>query len=237
MTTPTQYTFTSSRSLRALSFSIHVTGLMFFAASFWWLPNITNPLHNGFGGSYQFLTIIALTISTITFGVGFLANLSLFADLSLGQQLFAVKNWLSICATPLEVLVTILYWTLRTIDKKLVVPPDHEVPFIPDFGFHAIPALMLTLDLMALSPPWSMKILNVVLLDLVLTFSYWSWIEYCFSVNGWYPYPLLGSLSVSQKLLLSIVSAALMTGSTMVLESVHERVDQLIWRNTDIKSN
>ncbi|KAI9726555.1 MAG: hypothetical protein M1834_008997 [Cirrosporium novae-zelandiae] len=175
----------SPRSVSALIIIIHVTGLLFFAASFSWLPNITNPLHNGFGGSYQFLTFIALTISTITFGVGLLADLSPLSK----QQLFALKSMLSVyAATPLEVLVSILYWSVRTVDKRFVMPPGHELPFIPDLGFHAVPAVMLTLDLMLSrrSPPWSsIKAYSTITLDSVLALLYWAWVEYCFSLNGW----------------------------------------------------
>lgn len=127
-------------SPRSISATIHVAALLSFAASFSWLPNITKPLHNGFGGSDQFLTIIALTISTTTFAVGFLAGVSL------SKQLQALKNILSVCTTPQEVLASILYWGLRPLDKRFVVPPGHELPFIPDLGFHAMPAAMLTLD-------------------------------------------------------------------------------------------
>jgi len=168
-----------SSSPRSISAIIHAAGILSFAASFSWLPNITNPLHSGFGGHYQFLTFIALTISTITFVVG------LLADISLSKQLFALKNILSVCATPLEVLVTILYWSIRAVDKRFVMPPGHELPFIPDFGFHAMPAVMLVLDLMLLSPPWSIKAYSAMGLDSVLTFLYWGWVEYCFSINGW----------------------------------------------------
>lgn len=166
-------------SQRSVSCTIHLTGLLFFAASFVWLPNITNPLHNGFGGSYQFLTIIALTMSTITFGVG------LLGDIFLCAPIFALKNKLSLCATPLDVLVSILYWTLHTIDKRLVIPPGHELPFIPDFGFHALPAVMLTLDFMLFGPHWSIKASTAMTLSLLLAVSYWTWVEYCFSRNRW----------------------------------------------------
>jgi len=162
---------------------MHAAGLLSFAASLLWLPNITNPLHNGFGGHYQFLTFIALTISTITF------IFSLLADISLSKQLFALKNLLSVCATPLEVLITTLYWSIRAVDKKLVVPPGHELPFIPDFGCHAMQAIMLTLDLMLLSPPWPIKAYSALGLDSVLAFLYWGWVEYCFTINGWWDIP------------------------------------------------
>jgi len=104
------------------------------------------------------------------------------------------------------------------------VPPGHELPFIPDFGFHAMPAIMLTLDLMLLSPPWSIKAYSAMALGLVLAILYFAWIEYCFLLNGWYPYPLLSLLSTWQKLSLCVISAALMTGSTMVLKWVYGRI-------------
>ena len=158
---------------------IHGIGLVSFAASFLWLPHITNPLHAGFGGSYQFLTIIALTASMITFGVG------LIADISLSDRLFALKNLLSMCATPLEVLISALYWSLHTIDKRLVVPPGHELPFIPDFGFHAMPAIMLVVDFILLSPSWAITGCQALVMSSGLFLFYWSWLEYCFSFNRW----------------------------------------------------
>ncbi|EXJ89468.1 hypothetical protein A1O3_02535 [Capronia epimyces CBS 606.96] len=218
-TTPALQRLTSSP--RSVSATIHATGLLCFAASFVWLPNITNPLHRGFGGSYQFLTIIALTLSTMTFATGFVA------DLSQNTRLAALKSRLSVCATPLELLVTISYWGLRCIDKTLVVPPGHEVPFIPDFGFHAMPGIMIILDLMLLSPPWSIKADGALALNSFMALSYLAWLEYCFSQNRWYPYPLLARLSMRQKLCLVPVSAVLMTGSTMALKRVYRRVNKV----------
>jgi hypothetical protein len=127
MTTHALQQFTSSP--RSVSSIIHVAGILLFAMSFSWLPNITNPIHKGFGSHYQFLTFIALTMSAITFGLG------LLSDNLYNEHLFALKNILSVCATPLEVLVSILYWPLRAYDKSLVMPPGHELPFIPDIGF------------------------------------------------------------------------------------------------------
>ncbi|KAI5457862.1 FAR-17a/AIG1-like protein [Mariannaea sp. PMI_226] len=204
-----------------ISILIHVIGLLFFAASLRWLPNITNPLHAGFGGSYQFLTIIALTISTITFGLGFLA------DFFFSRRLWVLKNTFLACATPLELLVSLMYWSLRAIDKRLVVPPGHELPVIPDLGFHAIPAIMLTLDLMLLNPPWRTKASTTMILSLTMVILYWGWMEYCFTINGWYPYPLLELLSPGKKVFLLLISATTMTGITTVLQWVHGRVGEL----------
>ena len=71
--------------------------------------------------------------------------------------IFDLKNILSVCSAPLEVLISTLYWGLCAIDKNLVIPPDRALPVIPDVGFHLMPALLLTVDLLLLSPPWTIK--------------------------------------------------------------------------------
>jgi hypothetical protein len=136
-------------------------------------------MSDSYGGQFQFLTIIGLAASLLTFTIG------LLADLTMNPHLFAIKNRLSVCSAPLEVLVSILYWSLTAIDKTLVVPPDLVLPFLPDFGFHAMPAIMLTIDLLFLSPPWTIKAYPAMALSLTLAFLYWGWVEYCYSKNGW----------------------------------------------------
>jgi hypothetical protein len=138
------------------------------------------PLADSYGGQFKFLTIIGLAASFVTFVTG------LLADLTGSARLFAIKNRLSVASAPLEVLVSILYWGLTAIDKSLVVPPDMVLPFLPDFGFHAMPAIMMTIDLLLLSPPWTIRAYPAMALSLTIAFLYWGWIEMCFSKNGWY---------------------------------------------------
>lgn len=127
--------------------------------------------------SFQFLTIIGLAVAQTSMVLG------LLADLTLSQTLFNAKNIVSVCSTPLEVLISILYWTISLIDKRLLFPEELQLPFLPDFGFHAMPAIMLTLDLLLFSPPWTIKFEGAVALSTVLAFGYWGWIEYCFAHN------------------------------------------------------
>lgn len=51
----------------------------------------------------------SIRISTACFAVG------LLADLTMSRRLFLVKNALSVCGTPLEVLISLLYWGLRAV--------------------------------------------------------------------------------------------------------------------------
>lgn len=57
----------------------------------------------------QYLTIIGLALTTATFVCG------LLADVEGDEWIFLAKNYLSMVATPLELLITILYWGLRMV--------------------------------------------------------------------------------------------------------------------------
>lgn len=167
---------------RSLSAVIHAVGVLSFSASFGYLTVNPGPMPDSYGGQFKFLTIIGLAASLLTFGAG------LLADLTGSTRLFATKNRLSVGTAPLEVLVSILYWGLTAVDKTLVMPPDVALPFLPDFGFHAMPAIMMAIDLLLLSPPWTVRAYTAMALSLALAFLYWAWIEWCFSKNGWYVY-------------------------------------------------
>ncbi|KAH8910783.1 hypothetical protein BR93DRAFT_934370 [Coniochaeta sp. PMI_546] len=213
---PSQRLASPSKTFSAV---IHLVGILSFCASFRYLVLYPTPMSESYGGQFQFLTIIGLAASLLTFSIG------LLADLTGSSRLFAVKNRLSVGSAPLEVLVSILYWGLTAIDKTLVVPPDLELPFLPDFGFHAMPAIMMTLDLLLLSPPWTIRAYAAMALSMITAFLYWGWVEYCFSKNGWYPYPIFDLLSTWQRVVLFTVSACLMTGSTMALKWVYGKLN------------
>jgi hypothetical protein len=81
--------------------------------------------NESYGWHFQYLTIIGLMLATLTFTAGALA------DLTLSPRLFHIKNLLSMCSAPLECLISTLYWGLRAIDPKLVVPEELELDFMP----------------------------------------------------------------------------------------------------------
>ncbi|KAL1880518.1 hypothetical protein VTK73DRAFT_5718 [Phialemonium thermophilum] len=213
---PLQRLASPSRSISAV---VHLVGLTSFAASFLYLVSYPTPLSEAFGGQFQFLTTIGLFLAMVTFAVG------LLADITLSPGMFAAKNSLSVCSAPLEILVSILYWSICLIDKGLVVPSEFALPFLPDFGMHAMPAIMLAVDLILFSPPWAVKSYNALVLSMTLAVLYWIWIEFCFSKNGWYPYPIFEVLNTWQRVLLFSTSAALMTGSTMALKWLYGKLN------------
>ena len=156
------------------------------------------------------------------------------ADMTNSQHLFRLKNTLSMCTTPLEVLVSILYWTLRTYDKDLVIPTWAQLPLLPDLSFHFIPSLVLVIDLLLLSPPWTITVPQTLALTGGLAFGYWFWVEQCFSHNGFYPYPIFEMVGLEGRVGLFAMSAVVMTGSTVMLKWVYGMVNGRGGRGTPI---
>jgi len=207
---------------RGVSAFVHLTGLSSFAMSYQYLHDYPTHINASYGWHCQYLTIIGLTLATATFIFG------LLADITLSPRLFIVKNNLSLCSAPLEVLISILYWGISAIDKTLVVPPeDLNAAPIADVGFHAMPSIFLTIDLLFLSPPWTIHALPAAGLSSALAVLYWAWVEQCFRHNGWYPYPLFGQLDTTQRAVLFAGAAMAMTGSTAMLKWLYCRVNGL----------
>lgn len=94
---------------RGASALLHTLGLASFAYSFAYLVRHPNPINDSYGWHMQYLTIIGLSLSTATFAVG------LLADLTMSKRLFEAKNALSVASAPMECLISLLYWSLRTV--------------------------------------------------------------------------------------------------------------------------
>lgn len=105
--------------------------------------------------------------------------------MTLSPSLFFIKNGLALCTAPLEVLISILYWGICAIDRKLVVPPEIDLSKWADIGFHLVPAVVLSVDLLLFSPPWTIHVIPAMGLSSLIAFAYWGWVEHCYSHNGW----------------------------------------------------
>jgi len=204
---------------RGTSALVHSLGLVSFTLSFKYLVDFPNPVNASYGWHLQYLTIIGLSLATVTFLV------ALLADITLSPRLFLAKNGLSVASAPLEVLISILYWGIRSIDRKLVMPDWVRLDPRADIGFHAMPAIMLVLDLLFLSPPWTITALPSIGVSGMLAFAYWFWIEQCYQHNGWYPYPLFEALTTPWRAVLFAFSAIVMTLSTVTLKWLYGRVN------------
>ncbi|KAL4884443.1 hypothetical protein BJY04DRAFT_225644 [Aspergillus karnatakaensis] len=188
---------------RGFSALIHASGLASFIWSFKYMHENPNFANEAYGWHFQYLTVIGLSLATITFTFG------LLADLTLSPRLFLVKNLLSVCSAPMEVLISILYWGLRLVN----------------ISFHAIPSIVFLIDLLFLSPPWTITIGPALGLSSAIAVSYWFWVERCFALNGWYPYPIFEQLPLEGRIGLFGLSAVVMALSTATLKWLHGRVN------------
>ena len=187
----------------------------------------THTLKNeSFGWHLQFLTIIGITICTACFTFG------LIADVTDSSIFFTFKNYIALVAAPIEIVITMLYWGLRAIDGALIVPPDLPMPpFIYDLGFHMVPAVVLTLDTILLSPPWPSMPANprapviMLLTSSVIAFVYYLWVELCYSFNGYYPYPIFGLLTTTQRVGLFALSGVTMWAVGGILRALYAWVN------------
>lgn len=94
-----------------------------------------------------------------------------------------------------------------------------------DVGFHLVPAALLVVDLLFLSPPWTISALPAMGVSSVLAFTYWLWVEECYRHNGWYPYPLFEQLTPLWRGVLFAACAVTMTVSTATLKWVYGRIN------------
>ncbi|KAI4719740.1 hypothetical protein E4T48_04011 [Aureobasidium sp. EXF-10727] len=205
---------------RGTSAALHLLGLSSFAYSFWWLEANPNPVNDSYGRHFQHLTILGLTLATLTFVIG------LLADMTMSTRLFKVKNILSVTSAPMEVLISILYWGLKGVDESLVLPDwAPRIPFGADFSFHAAPSIALILDLLFFSPPYTVSVLPALGISSGIAVSYWFWVEECYRHNGWYPYPIFDVLGTAGRVGLFAGSAVVMTCSTLCLKWMYNRVN------------
>ena len=120
------------------------------------------------------------------------------------------------------------------MDPRLVLPDwAPALPFAVDFGFHAVPAVVLGLDLLFFSPPYTVGVVPALGLSSVIAVAYWFWVDLCYARNGYYPYPIFDQLDTSGRVGLFAASAAIMTVSTLSLKWVYSRVNgRAMDRNT-----
>ncbi|PLN75248.1 acetyl-CoA synthetase-like protein [Aspergillus taichungensis] len=198
---------------------IHILGLASFVWSFKFMHENPNQANEAYGWHFQYLTVIGLSLATLTFAAG------LLADLTLSPRIFLLKNLLSLCSTPLEVLIGFLYWGLRLIDERLVIPEWAYIPMNADLSFHAVPAIVLLIDLLFLSPPWTVSIFPALGISSSIAVGYWFWVEHCHAHNGWYPYPIFEQFEFEGRIALFILSAIVMALSTATLQALYGRVN------------
>lgn len=83
----------------------------------------------------------------------------------------------------------------------------------------------MLIDLLLLSPPWTVTALPSLGLSGCIAFGYWFWVEHCFSYNGFYPYPIFELLPTPARIGLFSLSAIVMALSTGTLKWLYGRIN------------
>lgn len=78
------------------------------------------PSNDSYGWHLQYLTIIGLSLAATTFVFG------LLSDLASSSRLFAIKNAFSVASAPMEILISLLYWSLRTVCTPSCNLSEHD---------------------------------------------------------------------------------------------------------------
>lgn len=111
------------------------------------------------------------------------------------------------------------------------MPKELALPIESDLSFHLIPTVMLLIDLLLLSPPWTISLVPALGLSSAIAFGYWFWIELCYTKNGFYPYPLFNVLDQTQRVGLFAGSAVVMTLSTVILKWLYTKINGIEGRS------
>ncbi|KAH8927199.1 hypothetical protein BT69DRAFT_1330646 [Atractiella rhizophila] len=164
-------------------------------------------LATSYGGNWQFLTVLGLTATWIVFALSLIPS-KLAANLRASLQEVVI---------PVELLISFLWYSLTLFFPQLMLPPSllqnrNTIFLLPpkfDLSIHFLPALVL---LLSPPPPSDSARSNPWLSAAALTVAYTAWMEKCASVNGWFPYPFLDLMSLSQRCLM-YVGCALVTGA------------------------
>lgn len=169
---------------------------------------------SSFGGHLQFLTILSLVASLVRQLLSFLYLLTNLRTLNV------IQSWLGLVTTPIEVVVTVLYWPLKIYKNNLVKDRRFGIKIDPELDrkCHLYPALYEFLSSTVFSTRrWVRGNLLPFLVFSTVAGGYWTWVEYTFTINGFYPYPLLAVLSMPQK-------GVLVAASTIVAFVVYKIV-------------
>jgi len=153
------------------------------------------------GGLLQFLTMWTLAVSWLT------TLFALLQALAPTQAFSSARRVLSMVATPLSVVVALIYWPLITFAPSLMAAVDTSggdsqlppaallfpLPLDIDLGLHAVPVFVLLCDFFAFGQRYSPYEVNSVapLVASATGVAYGTWVEWCASANGTFPYPFL----------------------------------------------
>ncbi|KAI0050910.1 hypothetical protein FA95DRAFT_1513312 [Auriscalpium vulgare] len=185
------------------------------------------------GGQLQFLTIQGLALAWVTTVLAFVH------DVFPARQLKTLKRTLGMISMPLAFLISLIYWSLLLFYPDLIVPkfpiepgpassssselPPFRLGLDVDLALHALPAAGLFADFLLFERPYTRADMQWRAPALAGAMAVWygSWVEYCATFNGVFPYPFLTESALPGRLAIYGGSTALAVVILWVLNGVH----------------
>ncbi|KAI9467979.1 MAG: FAR-17a/AIG1-like protein [Benjaminiella poitrasii] len=176
-----------------------------------------NPYALGFGGQYQYLTILGLTIATVAFALKIIRYF-------IPQFSTVIYEIVTNIATPLEGLISVMYWTMILVDPHLLIPKDFPgIPLLLDCTLHLFPAVFLWIDFLAFDVEFKRSNAHVGVIYVFTVFYFvWSW--YCQNVNGYWAYPFLAEFSLLMRVNFFAGSGLLCWGMYEFGAKIHNKI-------------
>jgi FAR-17a/AIG1-like protein len=165
-------------------------------------------ISRAFGSQFVFLTVLGLVASYVVQVLGIVAAVT-------GSRFTkSLKDGLNKLSAPLELVISILYWSIKAYDPKLLINEEiqERIPLWVDVSIHLLPSAVGSLDALFFSSRWRTSFVSIVSQFSVCALAYWHWVDYAYSYNGFYPYPLFGL--VTKEARIGIFAGAVFIAST-----------------------
>lgn len=181
------------------------------------------PPHLYEAGQWQFWTNWSLTVTIVVLALG------VVAQATESQYLFRLKNNLHPIGLAMETVVTIVYWPLRLLFLALLIKDDSPQVIIPlstDLSVHLMPIVGLLVDYLAFMPNWTFKNSSALGVCVIITTSYWFWLQHVVDVEkgAGFPYEFLNHPSAYFRLTIFAFVALIGLSLAFLWPKVHALV-------------
>lgn len=172
-------------------------------------PVLRGTVEKTFGGQMQFLTIIALFLTSLTLALN---QFTSFTN---------VTYDLLVLSTTVETIVTVYYWAIFHYNRGLLYPKNMPpIPFFVDIFLHFLPAVALWMELLTTVKLHRISRKHIYIIAL-FSICYMFWAEYCYSRNGYYVYPILSMLDVKGKVVLTAATTTVAIFVYVISVQIH----------------
>ncbi|KAF8136725.1 FAR-17a/AIG1-like protein [Boletus edulis] len=146
-----------------------------------------------------------------------------------------LKRALLMISIPVEFIITSIYWPLLLFLPHLILPPTDvsptassapsslRLPLQVALALHASPLLTVLVDFFAFEPKFPKIYVHTAAPAAILAFTVWyaSFVEYCATLSGAFPYPFLTYSPFAVRVMIYTAAAGISLGCFRTLNALH----------------